>query len=261
MPITDFQRDIFKLLKSGRSPDSYVAGGTAIHRDAQSLRYSNDIDFFHDSDEAVTLAYDHDTKALKKAGYNLQVLILQPSFYRVIVAKGDEQVLLEWVRDTAFRFFPVVDDPDLGYRLHDADLAVNKCLALANRSEIRDAIDILHIDNSVMSMAACCWAACGKDPGYTPDLILDMIQRHAQFSPDQIQAESLVRPLDPVALKKSFSKLISASREALKRLNPVDLGCLYVDKKGFVVGNLDKLDPKKHQPHFGSLKGSWPRIV
>jgi hypothetical protein len=32
-----------------------------------------------------------------------------------------------------------------GYRLHDADAATNKMLALAGRSEVRDFVDVLHL--------------------------------------------------------------------------------------------------------------------
>jgi hypothetical protein len=56
MPISEFQRTVMLLLKPNRNPDSFVAGGVAIHRAEDSKRYSNDIDFFHDVDEAVALS-------------------------------------------------------------------------------------------------------------------------------------------------------------------------------------------------------------
>ncbi|MBM4250607.1 MAG: hypothetical protein FJ146_01380 [Deltaproteobacteria bacterium] len=98
----------------------------------------------------------------------------QPSFYRATVSKGEDQVKLEWVRDTAFRFFLVVKDDVLRYRLHDVDLAINKCLALANRSEVRDALDCIELDRDALSLAASIVAACGKDPGFTPELMLEL---------------------------------------------------------------------------------------
>ena len=44
--------------------------------------------------------------------------------------------------DSAFRFFPVVQDQLLGWRLHHFDAATNKALTLAARAETRDYIDI-----------------------------------------------------------------------------------------------------------------------
>ena len=120
-----------------------MAGGTAIHQEKDSLRYSQDIDLFHESDEAVTKSFKKDKKILLENGYRVKELITEPSFYRALVQKGKDSLKLEWVRDTAFRFFPVLEDPELGFRLHPIDLAVNKCLTLANRTEVRDLLDIL----------------------------------------------------------------------------------------------------------------------
>ena len=50
---------------------------------------------------------------------------------------------VEWAQDSAFRFYPLQQDERFGYRLHDTDAAVNKVLALAGRSEIRDFVDVL----------------------------------------------------------------------------------------------------------------------
>ena len=57
------------------------------------------------------------------------------------VASGSrdrESVLLQWVKDSAFRFFPLVEHADFGLTLHPFDLATNKVLALVGRLEVRD---------------------------------------------------------------------------------------------------------------------------
>jgi hypothetical protein len=261
MPLTKFQKQVMGLLRTNRNPESYVAGGAAINRSADSLRYSADIDIFHDADLAVAQAYESDLQALTKAGYTVDTHIAQPSFYRATISRGSEQVKLEWVRDTAFRFFPVIEDEELGYRLHDVDLAVNKCLALANRSEVRDALDCIELDRDVLSLAAMICAGCGKDPGFTPELMLDMIQRHINFSPDALAAEDLAQPVDPKVLKKTLLNLISKTRDILTHLDPTDLGYVFIDAKGRVVKDLDHLDSAKLSRHSGSVRGSWPRIV
>ncbi len=261
MPLTKFQRKVMSLLRSNRNPESYVAGGAAIQRSPDSQRYSADIDIFHDADQAVVTAYESDRKVLADNGYAVDTHIAQPSFYRATVTKSGESVKLEWVRDTAFRFFPVIEDDELGYRLHDVDLAVNKCLALANRSEVRDALDCIQLDREAFSLAAAVAAACGKDPGFTPELMLDMIQRHINFSPDALAAEDLVQPVDPKILKKELLDLIARTRVTLSKLNPADLGYVFLDSKGQVVKEISGLDTSKFTRHAGSVKGSWPRIV
>lgn len=261
MPISPFQKKILYILKSNRSPDSYVAGGTAIQRDPDSLRFSADIDFFHDTDQAVTDSFQRDRTALMGAGYSLDIQISQPSFYRATIGKAGEELKLEWVRDTAFRYFPVVSDQDLGYRLHDIDLAVNKCLTLANRSAVRDALDILELNRKVLPLPTMISAACGKDPGFTPNLMLDMIQRHLTFTPDQLAAESLTRKIDPVRLKKDLLELIERTKINLHKTPVKFIGCLFTDKNGNVVKDLSKIDLKIHSTHHGSVRGSWPRVV
>jgi len=261
MPITAFQKKVLNILKSNRSPDSYVAGGTAIQRAPDSLRFSDDIDFFHDADQAVTEAFQSDRATLTSAGYSFDTQISQPSFYRATIGKSGEQLKLEWVRDTAFRYFPIVDDEDLGYRLHDIDLAINKCLALANRSVVRDALDIIELDQKVLSLPAIVSAACGKDPGFTPNLLLEMIQRHITFTPDQLAAESLKKPVDPIKLKKDLLSLLEETRKTLQAVSAANIGCLFTDKKGNVVKDLSKLNQTQHTPHHGSIRGSWPKVV
>lgn len=260
MPLSSFQRQVLLLLKKSRNPESYVAGGTVIQRDAASLRYSADIDFFHDTDLAVTTAFQSDRATLLEHDYAFDVLISQPSFYRATISRGQNQLKLDWVRDTAFRFFPVMDDPEFGYRLHDVDLAINKSLALANRSEVRDVLDIIELDSKVLSLAGCVWAACGKDPGFTPELMLDLIQRHAIITPDLLALEALRKPVDPKKLKSDLMRLMTQARAVTQTLDPADLGCVYIDKSGSVLRDLGRIKSKDVTRHFGTVKGSWPRL-
>lgn len=259
MPLTEFQRSILLLLKAHRNPNSYVAGGVAIHRADDSIRHSHDVDFFHDTDEAVSAGSRSDLELLQRSGYDVELLIDQPGYVRAVVGRSERSLKLEWARDTAFRFFPVLEDPDLGYRLHDVDLAVNKCLALANRNEVRDIVDLLQLHDEVITLSGACWAACGKDPGFTPELLLDCMRRNSIIRPEQLAAESLTRPLSPPDLKRKWLALLAATEGILRSLPAADLGCIYLDEKSQVPHSLhpDRLD-SMHR-HFGSVGGSWPR--
>jgi hypothetical protein len=59
------------------------------------------------------------------------------------VGDATATVLVQWARDSAFRFFPLVEHDIFGLTLHPFDLATNKLLALVGRREARDWIDIV----------------------------------------------------------------------------------------------------------------------
>lgn len=261
MPLTEFQIAVLRLIAEHRNPNSYVAGGIAINRELSSYRHSNDIDFFHDTDEAVAYAVKVDLALLDEHNFSIKILIQQPSFVRCVVSKNGESLKLEWVRDTAFRFFPAIEDETLGFRLHDVDSAVNKCLALSNRSEVRDIIDLLQLQESVLSLPAACWAACGKDPGFSPSLLVECMSRHSIIRPEQLEAESLVHPIDPIILKKNWMAQLEQVEAALAGFPAEDLGCLYLSGDGEVVREPIAADLDKYVQHFGSIGGSWPEVV
>lgn len=49
MPLTPFQQTLARILPIHRTQDSHLAGGAALHLAPQSMRYSQDLDYFHDS--------------------------------------------------------------------------------------------------------------------------------------------------------------------------------------------------------------------
>jgi hypothetical protein len=259
VPLTVFQKYIFKLIAKHRSPESHVAGGTAINYSDSSVRYSKDIDIFHDTQVQVQLAYATDRKIFLEDGCTVTTLLEQPGFVRVIVSKDGDSVTLEWLQDSSFRFFPVIEDALLGYRLHDVDLATNKCLALANRQEVRDVIDLVQFHENVLSLPGICWAACGKDEGFTPDLLLDLLLRNSKINRATLSIESLTIPLDPVAFKQRWVNLIRDSQQILAEFPASQMGCLYLDEKRELVRSPNPQKLASYTPHFGSVRGCWPR--
>jgi hypothetical protein len=143
LPLTGYQREILALLARNRTPDSYLAGGAALHIAPNSIRYSNDLDFFHDSAERVATAFSTDSGLLTESGHTVHVELSQPGFIRAAVSRGEDASRIDWAHDSAWRFLPPVRDELGGYLLHDIDLAINKTLALAGRDEPRDFVDIL----------------------------------------------------------------------------------------------------------------------
>src|SRR5262249_44141174 len=159
---TQHQMEIARLLSVNRTPDSHLAGGAALHFSPQSLRYSNDLDYFNDSVERVASAFIQDEAVLQNNGHKISLEIKQPGYIRALVSKGSETTKVEWSHDSAWRFMPAVRNEICGYQLHPIDLAINKVLALAGRDESRDFLDVLYVDREVLPLGALCWAASGK---------------------------------------------------------------------------------------------------
>jgi len=181
MALTAFQRDICRLLAAHRRArgESYVAGGVALSVALDTQRLSRDLGLFHDTTQAVAVSWDADRVALESRGYTVAPLRERPGFVQATVSRESDTLLVEWTRDSAFRFFPLVEHDELGLTLHPFDLATNKVLALVGRVEVRDWVDVLMCDERVQAFGYLVWAACGKDPGFTPQGLVD----HASRSP------------------------------------------------------------------------------
>jgi hypothetical protein len=259
MPLTEFQVEVFRVLSAHRNPDSYAAGGIVIHRDVASPRFSRDIALFHDTAEAVGTSAKLDAEALRQAGFTVDFSMREPTFHRAEVTHTRGHVRLEWAADSAFRFFPIVPDEILGYRLHDADVATNKVLAAAGRVKVRDFIDLIYLDRTHTSLGVAIWAAVGKDEGFTPELIIDQLRRNCRINPDSMQGTELAQPADPISLKKEWLACFAAA-EALMSTFPADsLGCLYLEANRHPARG-EKFDPN-WVPHYGSVKGAWPKLA
>jgi hypothetical protein len=258
MPLTPFQTDVFKVIAANRNPDSFVAGGIVLNRDRQSVRYSNDIDLFHDTSEALVASAAQDADALRAAGYEVAFSRQEPTFHQASVVRALDQVRLDWAADSAFRFFPIVADEILGYRLHDADAATNKVLAAIARRKVRDFIDLIQMDRVYMPLGIAVWAAVGKDEGYTPDLIIQELRRNSRINPASLDDLKLVHPGDAVAIKAELLACFASAEKLITTIPPEPLGCLYLEPSGQPARG-DVFDPS-WVSHFGSVKGAWPKI-
>jgi hypothetical protein len=261
MPLTAFQREIASILAAHRTPESHLTGGAVINRADASLRYSEDFDIFHDLAEGVAVCAEADATTLRTTGCSVEFTLRQRGFFRAEVQRGDDRLRLDWANDSAFRFFPVQPDAEFGYCLHPADLAVNKVLALAGRSEFRDFLDVVYLDASYLSLGALAWAACGKDAGYTPSLLVDLANRHTRFQESDLKGENLARPLELRELKKQWLDMRERAERLCERLPAQELGCLYLDAQNKpVTPDADQPEFPGLKRHRGSIRGAWPTM-
>jgi hypothetical protein len=259
MPLTKFQLRIAGLLAGNRTHDSYLAGGAALHFSPNSKRYSNDLDYFHDSVERVASAFDSDRQLLTKHGFSLEIEMNQPGFIRALVQDGGYSTKIEWAHDSAWRFMPPILEEQVGVQLHPVDLAINKLLALAGRDEPRDFLDILYVHSEILPLGALIWAAVGKDPGFTPFSLLELIRRRGKYRPEDFVRLHLTQPVNLVANKTLWLAALDQAEEFIGSRPPAEIGCLYYSAtlQKFVMPTATEVV----NIHYGCPGGVLPKFL
>ena len=265
MPLNTLQKDILAVLAANRSEESHFAGGIVLTVADDSARFSRHFDIFHELAEEVTRASNRDVESLRRAGFQVDTPSRygewekDATFRKAKIRRGNESVEIDWAADSAFRFFPIERDPLLGWRLHPFDIATNKALALSARTETRDYVDIVELHES-LPLPPVCWAACGKDPGFTPLSLLKMMRRFAKIDPAKLE-EIQARALDPVQLKMAWIEMSDAAESEMIRVADdqpgLPIGVAFVDAAGKPgwIGNDATL--RLHAP---SVRGCWPKV-
>jgi hypothetical protein len=266
VPLTAFQKNILGVLAANRSEESHFAGGILLNAPEDSPRFSRDFDIFHDAAAEVVRASERDVASLRAAGFDVVTISRSgewerdTTFRRATVAgEADAGVEIDWAADSAVRFFPIERDPLLGWRLHLFDAATNKALTLAARTETRDYVDIVELARRY-PLAAICWAACGKDPGFTPLSLLKMMRRFARVDPAELE-KMRARALDPTVLKTrwmAISDEADAQMTTLANERPeIPIGVAFVDAVGQPGWIGDNPALRLHAP---SVRGCWPVV-
>ena len=269
MALTGFQRTVCRLIAANRVErgESYVAGGTALNVLAGGARISRDIDIFHDTNAALDAAWADDRALLAANGYDVRPLRERLAYVEAVVAKGGESVLLEWTRDSAYRFFPLVRHEDLGLALHPFDLATNKVLALVGRLEIRDWLDVLTCHERIQPLGYLAWAACGKDPGFSPGAILEQAGLSGRYT--QLELDGLAfagQPPDLGAAARAWHAMLLQAREIVELLPADQAGtCVLERGGGLYTGPPERLPADLAAGalvfHEGSIRGAFPVLA
>ena len=267
MALSPHQVNVLRLLAARRKTDgeSYVAGGSALNQALGAARISRDIDLFHDTDEALAVSWSKDRHVLQAGGFSVETIRESAAFVEALAGRNGEQVLIQWTRDSAYRFFPLVEDAVLGLTLHPLDLATNKVLALAGRLEPRDWVDVLECHAKLQQLGYLLWAACGKDPGYSPDFLLGEAarQRYAQVELDSLAFEGATP--DAAILGQRWKTAVAEARGLIAALPPERVGCCVLDANGGIYSEAcdalrRDLSAGRLLFHPGRIGGVWPTI-
>jgi hypothetical protein len=254
MPLSKLQSHVLRVLAAGRSPDSYIAGGVALNREGP--RFSDDIDIFQDSEQRLEAAAIVDERALTEAGLKLAWKKIVSGKRDAEVAGLDDRMRLEWVHDSAFRFFPAQPDPLFGYVLHPVDLATNKASAAADRREPRDIVDLVTIHEGILPLGAVICAAVGRFPGQSPEQMLSEITRHSRFTAEEFRVLATERPIDVPELHRRIRTMIEDAQLFIGRIPSEAVGFVFMDAGKPVQPDLGAL--ADYQRHAGASGGVWP---
>lgn len=268
MALTAFQVDILRRLSQRRREEgvSYIAGGVALNEALRASRVSRDIDVFHDTAQALSASWSADNDCLVKAGFAVELVRETPSFVEATVRLGENEVLVQWLRDSAYRFFPVIEHELLGLTLHPFDLATNKVLALAGRLEPRDWIDTIQCHNHLQPLGFLIWAACGKDPGVSPDMLLSDASRHHYAQPELDVLDYDAPPPSAANLGREWREAVSSARQTIDLLPEEHIGECILSAEGTLYRQPpDRLEDDMKagviRYHKGSIGGAWPQVV
>ena len=220
MAVTGFQAEVLRRIARLRiaGGETYVAGGLALNHVLGGTRISRDIDVFNDTDAALHGAVAGDTAALREAGFEVRTVRETAAFTEATVSRGGETTDIQWARDSAYRFFPLVEDELLGATLHPFDLATNKLLALAGRREPRDWVDTIRCHERLQGLGYLAWAACGKDPGHSPESLLEWGARVRYAQEELDLAVASEEPLDAAALGRRWHEAVAEGRRTVALL-------------------------------------------
>jgi hypothetical protein len=267
MALTELQGRVCRLLADRRiaAGEQYVPGGLALN--LALARVSRDIDLFHDTDEALAASSEADLASLAAAGFSVEIARRAIGFVEATVGgTGLERVEVQWVRDSAYRFFPLVLSDELGLMLHPFDLATNKVLALVGRVAARDWIDILTCHASLTPFGCLAWAASGKDPGLGPLFIVEEAARTAHYPAVELDALVFEGPRpDPRELTMTWRGAVADARRIVDVLPPDEIGRAVLDERGAPfrgsVQDLEHaLDAGRLFFHPGSIRAAVPVV-
>ena len=123
----------------------YLTGGTALGRFYLEHRYSEDLDFFVNSDNDYKKHINTIYQAISKVfSLDVENNLFYDDFTRLFIIDNDISLKLEFVNDIPYRtdntnsiFFGKIDTP--------INILSNKLAALINRDEPKDIFDIIHI--------------------------------------------------------------------------------------------------------------------
>jgi hypothetical protein len=117
----------------------------------------------------------------------------------------------------------------------------------------------MFIHEEILPLGALVWAAVGKDPGFTPSSLLEIIRRRGKYHPEDFVRLHLAQPVDLVSLKTRWLAALEQCEAFIKTRPGTEVGCLYYSraKNSFVM----PAQGEETEAHYGRPGGVIPSIM
>ena len=180
--LTPLQQHIATIIGGLPEADGFaLAGGAALIARGDVDRGTRDLDFFGLSRLAVDQLVPAVEQALRDADLQVERVIDNHGFARLIVADRAERTEVDLASDA--RLFPVEQGP--GYStLAGEELAVDKLLAVFGRAEARDLVDLMAVEPRY-GLDHLIELASEKDRGFDPAVFAEMTGNFTRLRRDE----------------------------------------------------------------------------
>jgi hypothetical protein len=150
--------------------------------------------------------------------------------------------------------------------LHPFDLATSKVLALSGRLEPRDWLDTIECHLRMQHLGFLVWAACGKDPGINPEMLLSDASRMHYSQPELDMLDYVGTTPSARVSGSEWKNAVASAKQMIEVLPEEHLGECLLSKEGKLYnGSLDQIEKDLSEGiicfHKGTIRGAWPTIV
>jgi hypothetical protein len=183
--LTDLQRLVLELFFKLPEADGFVlAGGAALVASGLTERPTQDIDLFgSDVATGITAAADALEVACTERGWTTERIRDTATFRRLIVRSPGDELLVDLAVDSPPLGAPTITT--VGPTYPPRELAARKLLALFDRAEARDFVDV-HTLSERFDLDDLLELARQLDEGFRPALLAEMLASHARFADDDL---------------------------------------------------------------------------
>lgn len=183
--LTELQRLVLGLFFALPESDGFVlAGGAALVATGLTERPTQDVDLFGtDAATGITTAADALEHACTDRGWTTERIRDTATFRRLVVRTPGDELLVDLAIDSPPLGAPTITA--VGPTYSPQELAARKLLALFDRAEARDFVDV-HSLSARFDLDDLVGHVGNLDEGFTTALLAEMLASHHRFTDDDL---------------------------------------------------------------------------
>ena len=196
-----FQDEIIQIIQSCDT-QFYLTGGTVLSRKYLKHRYSDDLDFFVNTDSKFKNYINKIEEKLSLTCNNFNVLTRADDFVRIVTTKDSEiELKIDFISDVEYHYGGFEQDEKLGKIDNIQNILSNKISALP-RLEVKDFIDVVFIARALsFSWKEIIDQAIKKDAWTNP---IDISKLFNTIDPNLLKLIKWAHPVDENKIERDF---------------------------------------------------------